>query len=120
MKVIIAGSRSISDLACVEQAARYSGFEFSEVVCGMAPGADKLGYEWAKSQDIPVKEFPAKWRDKDGVLDRAAGFHRNTAMAQYADALVAVWDGKSNGTGHMIRAMSGIGKPVYVYRTDQL
>ncbi len=40
-------------------------------------------------------------------------------MAEYADALVAVWDGKSTGTGNMIQTMKDVGKPTYVYRTDQ-
>lgn len=36
-------------------------------------------------------------------------------MAQYADALIAVWDGESKGTLHMINSMNNIGKPVFVY-----
>jgi hypothetical protein len=36
-------------------------------------------------------------------------------MAQYADALVAVWDGESRGTDHMIGEMQKLGKPVSVH-----
>ena len=40
---------------------------------------------------------------------------RNHEMVEYADALVAVWDGKSRGTQHMILNMQKTGKPVYVH-----
>ena len=33
---------------------------------------------------------------------RAAGPRRNKQMAEYADALLAYWDGKSRGTKNMI------------------
>ena len=36
------------------------------------------------------------------VHGKKAGYLRNVDMAEYADALVAFWDGKSKGTGHMI------------------
>jgi hypothetical protein len=42
---------------------------------------------------------PALW-DQFG---KSAGFRRNVEMAEYADALVLVWDGKSRGSGHMLR-----------------
>ena len=45
---------------------------------------------------------------------RGAGFRRNTEMAEHADALVAVWDGASRGTKHMIDTMRRLGKKVYV------
>ena len=43
-----------------------------------------------------------------------AGMERNIEMAKYADALLAVWDGTSNGTFHMIHEMRARNKPVYV------
>ena len=98
MKVIIAGSRTISDRESVEAAIKASGFEITEVVCGMARGVDTEGFNWAKDNNIPVKEFHADW-EKYG---RAAGPIRNKQMAEYADALIAFWDGKSRGTKHMI------------------
>ena len=36
------------------------------------------------------------------VWQRAAGYVRNQEMAEYADGLVASWDGKSKGTAMMI------------------
>ena len=98
MKVIIAGSRGIDD---------------HEVVCGMARGVDRAGAAWAWANDVRVKKFPAAWRSKDGELDRSAGMARNEAMAEYADALIAVWDGLSPGTKDMMRRMGRRAKPIY-------
>lgn len=36
-------------------------------------------------------------------------------MANYGDILIAVWDGVSTGTKHIIDYMQKMGKPVYVY-----
>lgn len=111
MKVIIAGSRSIGLLECVAEAAPKSGFEITEVVSGTAPGVDRLGEWWAASKKIPVKRFPADW----GRHGKSAGAIRNGQMAEYADALIAVWDGVSPGTTNMIEQMRRVGKPVYVH-----
>jgi hypothetical protein len=35
-------------------------------------------------------------------LGKSAGYIRNDEMAQYADMLIAFWDGTSKGTKHMI------------------
>lgn len=114
MKTIIAGSRDITLLSFVESAVEASQFAISEVVSGCARGVDTLAIQFAHRRDIPIKRFPADW-DKFG---RGAGYRRNTEMAQYADALIAVWDGKSRGTSHMINAAQSKHLEVFVYRTD--
>jgi len=111
VKVIIAGSRTLADYSVVETAIRQSGFEITEVVSGTARGVDRLGERWAQAQRIPVKRFPADWA-RHG---KSAGYRRNAQMAVYAEALVAVWDGASRGTGHMIKIASGRGMKVYVH-----
>jgi len=115
MKVIIAGSRTILDIRHVEDAIKESGFEIDEVVCGMAKGVDLLGLDWAMANDIPVKKYPAEW----SLYGKSAGRERNIQMARYADALIAVWDGKSTGTAHMLRVAKMQGLKVYLY-TRQL
>jgi len=115
VKVIVAGSRSITCAAFVDRAIRQSGFEITEVVCGMAMGVDLLGKDWADEHHIPVKEMPADWRP-DEKYDRGAGFRRNERMVEYAEALIAIWDGESHGTKHMIELALEKGFQVYVYR----
>lgn len=103
MKVIIAGSRTIEDGSLIEQAVQGSGFAITEVVSGCAPGVDRLGARWARKNKVPVALFPAQWY-KNGQYDKRAGLERNIKMAEYADALIAIWDGNSPGTAHMIGA----------------
>jgi hypothetical protein len=111
MKVIIAGSRTMSDYGTVAKAIQASGYSISEVVSGKAKGVDTAGEVWANNHDISIATFPAQW----AVLGKVAGFMRNEHMADYADALIAVWDGESRGTAHMINTMRERGKPVFVY-----
>ena len=114
MKVIIAGSRDIEDFSLIQEAVYASTFNITEVVSGRARGVDKLGEAWASLNNIPIKPFPAKWRT-NGVLDRSAGFKRNIEMAEYADALIAVWDGESRGTKHMINQAKLKKLKVFIY-----
>lgn len=72
----------------------------TSVVCGMAPGVDMLGREWAISKGIDVIEFPADWV-RDGKL--VAGALRNQRMAEYADALILIWNGVSSGSRDMLK-----------------
>lgn len=117
MKVIIAGSRDLADMATVERAVEQAyetrGIAISQVVSGNARGVDKLGEQWADKRKIPVAVFPADWNK----FGNSAGVRRNVEMAQYADALIAVWDGKSRGTKHMIEVASHADLLVYVLNT---
>ena len=76
MKTIIAGSREITDYGVVIDAVLNSGFEISEVVCGMSRGVDLLGLKWAQLYGVPVKKFPADWKN----LGLKAGPVRNEKM----------------------------------------
>ena len=53
MRVIIAGSRDITDYALVCRAVEESGFEVTQVVCGCRRGAYKLGERWADEHGVP-------------------------------------------------------------------
>lgn len=115
MKVIIAGSRAVDSYPSVALAVAMSGFEITEVVSGTARGVDLLGERWAALNDVPVKRFPADW-DR---LGKRAGHERNHQMAQYADALVAVWDGQSAGTRGMIWLAERELISVYVHKVKR-
>jgi YspA, cpYpsA-related SLOG family len=112
VKVIVAGSRNIPDTSwlTVEKAVYKTDWIISEIVSGTAKGIDTYGEQYGEKRGIPVKQFPADWDN----LGKRAGFIRNAEMAAYADALIAIWDGKSRGTLHMINTMVEAGKPVYV------
>ncbi|GEM_PF-1316445 len=112
-KAIIAGSRSITDLSVVGEAVESARLvhPILEVVCGGARGVDRLGAQWAVKCRIPVTVFHADW----DTYGKRAGFIRNEEMAQYANCLIAIWDGKSKGTAHMIETMEEEGNLVSVY-----
>jgi len=114
MKVIIAGGRDfrdyqrLSDL-CDHKLQRYLPTEL-EIVSGTCSGADLLGEAYANERGYSIKRFPADW-NKHG---KSAGYIRNKQMAEYADALIAFWDGKSKGTKMMIELAQNLGLKVMV------
>ena len=111
MKVIVAGSRDGFVARNVFEAIEESKFIITELVSGAARGVDRDGEYYAKLNNIPIKRFiPDCDKDK-----KAAGHIRNRKMGDYADALIAVWDGKSPGTKGMINYMTKLNKPFYVY-----
>jgi hypothetical protein len=133
LKVIVAGGRGFNDYA------RLSAdlFNYAEsvgedvgisIVSGMARGADKLAHTFAIRESVKVYEFPADWDDLDvpGAVvktnsrgkqyNAVAGHLRNAAMAEFADRLIAYWDGESRGTKNMIETMEKMGLPVTVIR----
>lgn len=112
MRVIIAGSRTINNIHLVSDAVQAAGFEFDTVVSGHARGVDQLGEDFAEIYELDLVIFPANW----ARYQNRAGIIRNEHMAEYADALIAIWDGKSKGTQHMITTMEALGKPVYVHK----
>lgn len=111
MKTIIAGSRGITDFDTIKQAIKESEFEITEIVSGTARGVDQLGEKYGRINNINISKFPAKW----DLYGRSAGYKRNAEMAEYADALIAVWDGESKGTKHMIELAEGVGLRLFIF-----
>lgn len=113
MRTIIAGSRTVlPDLAeiLVRKALAECPWQITSVLHGAAKGIDTAaGIVCAKSW--PVTAYPANW-DQYG---RSAGPRRNRDMARNADAILAIWDGKSPGTGNMIKTAEELGLLVHVY-----
>ena len=115
VKVIIAGSRTIKyPYYQVVKAVKESGLwkKITTVCSGTCYGIDHAGELWAEEHGRAIKRFPADWDTKG----RKAGIIRNYQMATYADALIAVWDGKSRGTKNMIETAFRLDLQVYVHR----
>ena len=111
MKVIIAGSRNINSLSEIRHAIESSEYNITEIISGGARGVDQLGELYALQEHIKMKRFPANW----DLYGKSAGYKRNEQMAEYADALIAIWDGDSKGTKHMIDIMRMKNKANFVY-----
>ena len=118
MKIIVAGSRNVTLRQhveyCINRGLQVLGHNTPvgyEIVSGGAHGPDFLAEQWAKKHGKPFTLFKADW-DTHG---KKAGILRNIDMGNYADALIAIWDGKSKGTKHMIDYMYKLNKPIVVY-----
>ena len=115
-KLIIAGGRDFTDSkkmhAAIDQLANHGELkEYAvSIVTGMARGADMLGREFALAFNVKRYEFPADWNQ----YGKRAGFIRNKQMGDFADGLLAFWDGESRGTAHMIETMRALEKPVKI------
>jgi hypothetical protein len=111
MRVIIAGSRWIEDRGVFDAALQESGFAITEVVTSNSRGVDKLAEIWAREKGVPLKIFPVEWSRFGG----RAGIMRDQQMADHAEALIAIWDGYSQGTQHMIELAKARGLRVHVH-----
>ena len=104
MKIIIAGGRDFEDFSLMEtEFIKYvmeRGLQLNDVtiISGTARGADTVAIRLAEKHHINLIKMSADW-DRWG---KSAGYRRNTDMANVADGVIAFWDGKSKGTGHMI------------------
>lgn len=114
MKVIIAGGRNFRDYNQLRESCDniLVNQKEVEIVSGTAAGADTLGERYAQEKGYEVKKFPAQW----DLYGKSAGYKRNQQMAEYADGLIAFWDGKSKGTKHMIDIANKMGLKVRVIR----
>lgn len=110
MKTIIAGSREIVDYEVVKKAISSSEFNITAIISGAARGVDALGERYATENKIPLIKKPANWN----LYGKSAGYKRNEEMAKEADALIAIWDGKSKGTFNMINIARMRGLKIYV------
>jgi hypothetical protein len=117
MKTIIAGSRSITDYELVKLAVDESGYSITEVVSGGARGVDLLGELYAKERGIAIRQFLPKFDPENLRTKWLAPLARNTEMAEYAEALILVWDGESRGSWDMFKKASAKGLKIYVKRT---
>lgn len=109
MRTIIAGGRTITDVAELELAIKNSGFIITEVISGGAAGVDSLGIAWANANALPLTIVMAEW-DAHG---KAAGPIRNAEMAASAEALILVWDGMSRGSSDMLRKAAAKGLKIH-------
>lgn len=128
MRILFCGSRDIPvrDSAPVVELLRsvlsWLGVEPAETVLvhGGARGADSLGNIAAARLGMLREEFRPDWTP-NGEYDRNAGFKRNIEMLDSGiDLVVALWDGKSNGTAHTIAEAKARKLPGFVIRPETL
>jgi len=110
MKIAIVGSRDYPTRTDVESFIAALPQD-TEIVSGGARGVDTWAQIAAVRRGLKVKVFKAEW----SLYGKSAGFIRNQTIVDYADRVVAFWDGFSKGTAHIIGLVSKAGKPYDVH-----
>lgn len=80
------------------------------ILSGKSIGADCLGEIYALENNLEILSYPANW----GKFGKKAGVKRNAEMINDADALIAFWNGNSQGTKYMIDIATKKGKMIRV------
>lgn len=107
MKIAVIGSRGLK----VDNLGSYLPDEITEIVSGGAKGIDTSAREYANSNGIKLTEFLPEY----GKYGRSAPLKRNLQIIDYADLILAFWDGKSKGTKYVIDNCKSRNKKVLVF-----
>ena len=101
MKVAVVGSRSIltTDISMYIS-------DGDEIVSGGAVGVDSCAAEYAKKNGLKLTVFLPQYER----YGRTAPIARNKKIVDYADKIIAFWDGKSKGTLSVIKYAEKTGK----------
>lgn len=110
MKLLIAGSRGITDFdisQCVPK-------DVDLIISGGARGIDTLAEEYADSKRISKLILRPRYE----IYGRCAPLKRDEKMVDLCDEIIVIWDGKSNGSKHVIDCARKSGKPAKIIFPD--
>ena len=108
MKVAIVGSRGLR-VPIPEDAVPKNT---TQIISGAANGIDRMARAFALQHHIQLLEvLPDYVR-----YGRRAPLMRNNSIIDYADYVIAIWDGYSRGTKYVIDRCRASGKPLRVIR----
>ena len=105
MKIAVVGSRNI----VIKDIGEYIS-NCEEIVSGGAVGVDSCTAEYAKRKGLRLTVFLPQYE----LYGRAAPIVRNKKIVDYADKVIAFWDGSSKGTLSVIKYAEKAGKPCEV------
>ena len=108
MKVAVIGSRGL----WVERLEDYLPEGVTEIVSGGARGVDTCARNYALFHGLELTEFLPEY----GRYGKGAPLRRNIAIIEYADLVLAFWDGRSRGTKFVIDNCKKRNIPVVVYK----
>ena len=107
MKIAVVGSRGLK----VNDLGRYLPAGVTEIVSGGARGIDTCAREYAEKNRIKLTEFLPQY-EKYG---RSAPLKRNLLIIDYADLVLAFWDGNSKGTKYVIEQCKKQNKEIKIF-----
>jgi hypothetical protein len=106
MKLAIVGSRNLRiDIT------RFVPSGVSMILSGGAIGVDSAAEDFARKHKIPIRIFKPEYK----IFGKIAPILRNKQIVRASDRILAIWDGKSRGTAHVIEFAHFLGKPVTVF-----
>lgn len=106
--VLICGSRSIKNL----QISRYIRPEScAAILHGGAMGTDAIADSWAKANNLETVIYKPNYK----VYGKRAPLVRDEEMAEFADVVIAFWNGVSKGTLYTVNYAKKIGRKVIVH-----
>ena len=106
MKVAVIGSRNIN----IENIGDYLPENVTEIISGGAVGIDTCAKNYAVEHNIKYTEFLPEYNR----YGKSAPLKRNEQIIEYADTVIAFWDGSSKGTLFVIEYAKKRGKPCSV------
>ena len=101
MKLLIAGSRSITDFDLKE----YIPKNTELIISGGARGVDTLAEKYADEHKISKLILHPNY----SKYGKGAPIVRNKQMVDIADRVIIIWDGKSRGTAQTIEYAKKVG-----------
>lgn len=107
MKIAVIGSRNLM----VNDLGKYLPNDVTEIVSGGARGIDTCAREYANAKGLKLTEFLPDYK----MYGRGAPLKRNLQIIDYADKVLAFWDGQSRGTKFVIEHCKAQNKPVRVF-----
>lgn len=102
MKIAVIGSRKLT----VNNLEDYIPPECDEIVSGGAIGIDRCAAAYARARGLKLTEFLPEYES----FGRFAPIRRNYQIVDYADKVIAFWDGQSRGTLSVIKYCEKVGK----------
>lgn len=108
MKIAIIGSRGLH----VTNFEEYLSCGVTEIVSGGAKGIDSDAEAYANANGIKMTVFLPDY----ARYGRGAPIVRNKQIVDYADEVLAFWDGMSRGTLSVIKYCENQGKKISVVR----
>ena len=111
MKLLIAGSRSISEFDITP----YIPEGTDHIISGGATGVDALAEKYADDHKISKTIM----RPKSAIHKKGAPLKRNEEMIEMADRILVIWDGISHGTKQTINHATSLGKKITIIELSQ-
>lgn len=108
MKVAVIGSRNLN----ITNIGDYLPENVTEIVSGGAKGVDTSAKEYALKNNIPLTEFLPDYKR----FGKGAPLKRNLQIIEYADMVIAFWNGTSKGTKYVIDNCQKVNIPVKIVK----